>query len=87
MKSNLQNFIKASCVTVVKDTTARPPPIRTAKTTVASMTNTRRLSFSPPRTRVARAMSVSPSRVAVRACTPSPFKTPQKMASSSARAS
>lgn len=87
MKSNLQNFIKASGVTVVKDTTARPPPIRTATTTVASMTNTRRLSFSPPRTRVARAMSVSPSRVAVRACTPSPFKTPQKMASSSARAS
>lgn len=81
MKSNIQNFIKASGVTVVRDTKARPPPVRTTPPPPPKKTNamnTRRLSFSPPRARTVRAMSSSPVR-----SSGSPmvvFKTPQKNA-------
>ena len=84
MKSNIQNFIKASGVTVVRDTKVRPPsisasPRETHNSSVRAM-NSRRLSFSPPRARTVRASTASPPRV-LRACVPSPsrvFKTPQK---------
>lgn len=68
MKSNIQNFIKASGVTVVRDTRARPPPVRTPKTM-------RRLSLSPPRPAKGRAMSASPRARTRREV---PFLTPQK---------
>lgn len=75
MKRNLQDFIKASGVTVVRDKRLQPPSPRSLK-----MTNTRRLSFSPPRRVqvVTRAMSLSPTRPPRACATPSPFKTPQK---------
>lgn len=75
MKSNIQNFIKASGVKVVRDTRVRPPPIMTTTTATKQL---RRMSFSPPRTLKVRAMSASPART-VRACVPVAFKTPQKV--------
>jgi hypothetical protein len=76
MKSNIQNFIKASGVTVVRDAKVRPPPVRTTPPKTKAMnTNTRRLSFSPPRARAVRAMSLSPMRSRAPMVV---FKTPQK---------
>lgn len=78
MKNNIQNFLKASGVTVVKDTKARPPPVRATKD--------RRMD-TPPHTpralppRVVRAVSASPvSARTTRRLSMSPFKTPQKNA-------
>jgi hypothetical protein len=73
MKSNIQNFIKASGVTVVRDARARPPPIRAAPTRAMPSSSS---SLSPPRPLRPRAMSASPVRT-LRA-SPVKFKTPQK---------
>lgn len=75
MKSNIQNFIKASGVTVVRDTRARPPPLCPPRRRAPLMTN-RRLSLSPPRP-VVRSKSLSPQRIAK---SPAIFATPQKNA-------
>jgi len=80
MKSNLQNFIKSSGVTVVRDVHMRPSS--TPSKTPSPMTNSRSLSLSPMRQQShLRAKSMSPPRVIRGSCVvsqPSPFKTPQK---------
>ena len=80
MKSNLQNFIKSSGVTVVRDTRMQP----SSSPSKPSMTNNRRLSLSPVRQQSLRAKSMSPPRAFRTSCVavprPSPFKTPQKNA-------